>query len=177
MSSLRSHDSLVPSDQARSARDRTVRERVCARVLPVNPAGEVLLLHGWDPAAPDAPYWFSIGGAIDPGESLVDAAVREMREETGILIQPTALSAPIAREDAEFDWGTWRLVQDQTYFALALTAELTEVSFDGLEPVERTSIDAAAWWTPRALEADGSAANVRLPEIMRQAVHTVRGAR
>jgi 8-oxo-dGTP pyrophosphatase MutT (NUDIX family) len=154
---------------------RQVRHRVCARVLPVNPAGEVLLLHGWDPAVPDEPYWFSIGGAIDAGESLVDAAVREMREETGIRIAPTALSGPIAREDAEFDWGMWRLVQDQTYFALALGHDHTEISFDGLEPIERTSIDAAAWWTPEALEADGSAANVRLPAIMRDAVRTVRG--
>lgn len=156
---------------------RQVRNRVCARVLPVNGAGEVLLLHGWDPAVPDAPYWFSIGGATEPGESLVDAAVREMREETGIEIHPGDLSDPIAREDAEFDWGVWRLVQDQTYYALALDHDLSAVRFDGLEPIERTSIDAAAWWTPDALDADGSAANERLTEIMREAVRTVRSSR
>lgn len=154
---------------------RQVRHRICARVLPVNAAGEVLLLHGWDPAVPDAPYWFSVGGATDPGESLVDAAVREMREETGIAIQPAQLSDPIGREDAEFDWGVWRLVQDQTYFALALDHDPALVRFDGLEPIERTSIDAAAWWTPDALDADGTAANARLTEIMRDAVRTIRG--
>lgn len=158
------------------ANGRQVWRRVCARVLPVNPAGEVLLLHGWDPAVPEKPYWFSIGGAADGDETLVDAAVREMREETGIVIQTSELSAPITREDAEFDWGIWRLVQDQTYFALPLAADPTEISFDGLEPIERTSIDGASWWSPEALEADGSAANERLPEIMRQAVRTVRGA-
>ena len=157
------------------ANGRQIRHRVCARVLPVNPQGEVLLLHGWDPAAPEEPYWFSIGGAIDAGETLVDAAVREMREETGIVIQPTELSEPIAREDAEFDWGVWRLVQDQTYFALALYHDPAAISFEGLEPIERTTIDAAAWWTADALVADGSAANVRLPEIMRTAVRTVGG--
>jgi len=164
---------MTLSDERRDGRQ--VRHRVCARVLPVNPAGEVLLLHGWDPAAPDEPYWFSIGGATDSGESLVEAAVREMREETGIVIQPTELSGPIAREDAEFNWGVWRLVQDQTYFALALSQDPSTVTFDGLEPIERTSIDAAAWWSPEALEADGSAANVRLPEIMRDAVRTITG--
>jgi 8-oxo-dGTP pyrophosphatase MutT (NUDIX family) len=157
------------------ANGRQTRHRTCARVLPVNPQGEVLLLHGWDPAAPDEPYWFSIGGAIDPGETLVDAAVREMREETGIAIQSTELSEPIAREDAEFDWGIWRLVQDQTYFALAFAHDPGQISLDGLEPLERTSIDAAAWWTPDDLEADGTAASARLPEIMREAVRTVRG--
>jgi 8-oxo-dGTP pyrophosphatase MutT (NUDIX family) len=154
---------------------RQIRHRVCARVLPVNPAGEVLLLHGWDPAAPDAPYWFSIGGAIDPGESLVDAAVREMREETGIVIAPTELSGPIAREDAEFDWGMWRLVQDQSYFVLALAHDPAAIVFDGLEPLERASIDAAAWWSPEALEADGSAANDRLPDLMHEAVRVLGG--
>ncbi len=154
---------------------RQVRHRVCARVLPVNPQGEVLLLHGWDPSAPEEPYWFSIGGAIDADETLVDAAVREMREETGIVIQATELSEPIAQEDAEFDWGAWRLVQDQTYFALALAHDPAAISFEGLEPIERTTIDAAAWWTPEALEADGSAANERLPEIMRTAVRAIRG--
>ena len=154
---------------------RQVRNRVCARVLPVNAAGEVLLLHGWDPAVPDAPYWFSIGGATDPGESLVEAAVREMREETGIVIDPPELTGPIAREDAEFDWGVWRLVQDQTYFALALDHDPAAVRFDGLEPIERTSIDAAGWWTPDALDADGSAANGRLTEIMRDAVRVIGG--
>ena len=66
-------------------------------------------------------------------------------------------------------------MQDQTYFALALDHDPAAVSFDGLEPIERTSIDAAAWWTPEALEADGSAANARLTEIMRDAVRTIRG--
>ena len=37
------------------------------RVLPVT-RGRVLLLHGWDPHRPDEPFWFTIGGAADPGE-------------------------------------------------------------------------------------------------------------
>ena len=55
------------------------------------------------------------------------------------------------------------------------TAAGAAISFEGLEPIERTTIDAAAWWTADTLVADGSAANVRLPEIMRTAVRTVGG--
>ena len=44
--------------------------RQTARVLPVDDEGRVLLLHGWDPHHPDRPFWFTIGGAADPGESL-----------------------------------------------------------------------------------------------------------
>lgn len=35
--------------------------------------------------------WITVGGAIDPDESPADAAVRECWEETGLLIEPTAL--------------------------------------------------------------------------------------
>ena len=40
--------------------------RQTARVLPINQSGQVLLLLGYDPARPDAPYWFTIGGAVEP---------------------------------------------------------------------------------------------------------------
>ena len=43
--------------------------RVTARVLPVNPDGEVLLLQDVDPAVPGVLRWGTIGGALDPGES------------------------------------------------------------------------------------------------------------
>jgi hypothetical protein len=55
-----------------------VLRRNTARVLPVDREGRVLLLHGWDPQRPDDPFWFTIGGAADPGEPLPAAAVREV---------------------------------------------------------------------------------------------------
>jgi 8-oxo-dGTP pyrophosphatase MutT (NUDIX family) len=39
----------------------------------------------------DTGLWMTIGGAIDPDEAPADAAVREFWEETGLLIEPTAL--------------------------------------------------------------------------------------
>jgi len=148
---------------------REVRHRVCARVLPVNAAGEVLLLHGWDPAAPEAPYWFSVGGGIDEGEELVAAAVRETKEEIGVVIAPGEL-VEVGREDTAFDWGEWHLVQDQTFFAVRLDVPLSEIHFRGLEPLEVGTIDEARWWRPDDLEADGGAVNETLLTMMRAAV-------
>jgi 8-oxo-dGTP pyrophosphatase MutT (NUDIX family) len=146
---------------------------VTARVLPVNPAGEVLLLHGWDPAVPDVTYWFSVGGAREPGETLVEAAVRELFEETGIEAEPAALGNPFATESGvEFDWGPYHLVQDQSWFALVIDAG-TEVHFRGLEALEVGTIDRAGWWTPEALDADGSAAGAALTAMMRRAIEAV----
>jgi 8-oxo-dGTP pyrophosphatase MutT (NUDIX family) len=57
-----------------------------------NPAGEVLLIR-----RSDNDNWAVPGGAIDLGESLVQAAARETREETGIDCEVTGLwgSIPI----------------------------------------------------------------------------------
>ncbi|WP_435741269.1 NUDIX hydrolase [Nocardioides sp. SYSU DS0663] len=149
---------------------------MCARVLPVDAAGEVLLLHGWDPAARHAPYWFSIGGGVEPGESLAEAAAREMREETGLAVSPADLGEPVGREDVAFDWGPWHLVQDHTFFAVALDAGAV-VDLGGLEPLEVGTIDRAGWWTPQALDEDGTAASETLTTIMRAAVDAVLGGR
>jgi 8-oxo-dGTP pyrophosphatase MutT (NUDIX family) len=35
--------------------------------------------------------WISIGGAIDPGETPAEAAIRECREETGLIVEPVRL--------------------------------------------------------------------------------------
>ena len=36
----------------------------------------------------DVEAWVAPGGSIEPGESPADAVVREMREETGLLVEP-----------------------------------------------------------------------------------------
>ena len=98
--------------------------RQTARVLPVDTEGRVLLLHGWDPHHPDHPFWFTIGGAVEEGdgevggESLRDAAARELYEETRISVDPAQLGEPIAQNTIEFSWGGHRILQDQTFYAV-----------------------------------------------------------
>lgn len=45
-------------------------------------AGRILLIHKID-----NDYWALPGGAMDVGESVADAAVREVQEETGVLVE------------------------------------------------------------------------------------------
>jgi 8-oxo-dGTP pyrophosphatase MutT (NUDIX family) len=154
---------------------RTIR-RNTARVLPVDGEGRVLLLHGWDPLRPDDPFWFTIGGAAEPGESLSEAAVRELREEAGIVVDLDRLGEPIEASAITFSFGGVRFEQDQTFFAVAI--DDTEVSFAGQDPIERATIDKHGWLYPGELE-DGAErpADPEIPRLMRAAAAATRGPR
>lgn len=55
----------------------------------VREGGRVLLVQNrW----PIGTVWSLPGGRIEPGEAAPDAAVREVREETGLVVEPTGLA-------------------------------------------------------------------------------------
>ncbi len=150
--------------------DRTLR--LAARVLPVSPEGRVLLLQEQNPAIPGVFYWGSVGGAVDPGESLAEAAARELHEETGIIAHPAALVGPLLRAEQPFTWAGRDYVNDAHFFALSLP-ESVEVTFDNLVEEETGNVLGSAWWTPTDLDADGTAASAELIDAMRLAIDAI----
>lgn len=51
-----------------------------------------VLLQERDEDAPIAPErWAASGGHVEPGETFLEAAVRELREETGLVVAPSEL--------------------------------------------------------------------------------------
>jgi 8-oxo-dGTP pyrophosphatase MutT (NUDIX family) len=148
--------------------------RNTARVLPVDQEGRVLLLHGWDPLRPRDPFWFSIGGAVEDGETLREAAVRELAEEAGIVLDPELLGEPIATEPIDFWWAGMHFDQDQTFYAVAVSD--AAVSFAGQEALERATIDKHGWLRPEDLGSGTERpADPELPRLMRLAVAAVLG--
>ncbi len=145
----------------------SIWHRQTARVLPVDDEGRVLLLHGWDPHHPGEPYWFTIGGAADPGESLRDAGVRELYEETRIRVDPAQLGKPIAQNTIEFSWAGHRIVQEQTFYAVLVGSP--EVSFEGMDTWERATTDTYGWLTAEDLGGDERPADPELPGLIRAA--------
>ena len=65
--------------------------REAARVVLFDPRGRILLARGHDADQPQRHWWFTIGGGLEAGESPRVAAVREMREETGLTVHAPRL--------------------------------------------------------------------------------------
>jgi 8-oxo-dGTP pyrophosphatase MutT (NUDIX family) len=72
--------------------------RPAARILLVDDAGRVLLFR-FTPEDGRPPFWCTVGGAVDPGESYEQAARRELYEETGIIADP---GPEIFRREVDF---------------------------------------------------------------------------
>ena len=64
-------------------------------VVVVDEAGRLLLIH-----RTDNDNWALPGGALDLGESLPDAAIRETLEETGVRVEITGLVRHLHRSSS-----------------------------------------------------------------------------
>ncbi|MFC3492863.1 NUDIX domain-containing protein [Glycomyces rhizosphaerae] len=72
-------------------------DRRGARGIIVDEQDCVLFIGGY--ATPDRPArWILPGGGIDPGETMRDAAARELYEETGLRVSHEDLIGPVARQ-------------------------------------------------------------------------------
>lgn len=152
-----------------AAPDEHAVPRRAARVLLLDGAGRILLLRGFDPARPDHRYWFTVGGGLDDGESMRDAAVRELFEETGLRLTADDLTGPVWWESTRFPFdGQW-YEQQQEFFVARTPGSAWTVDFSGLNAIERASVDASAWWCVEDLERTGEKFYpVNLPQILRK---------
>jgi 8-oxo-dGTP pyrophosphatase MutT (NUDIX family) len=136
-------------------------------VLPVDSGGRVLVLRGFDPADPDHPFWFTIGGGTDPGESVAQAAARELREEAGITADAASLGDPVWHRTTEFSFGGTRIQQEEEYFLLRVGSN--EVSFDGMDDSETQTVLGYRWLNPAELESlDEPLFPPELPRLLRE---------
>jgi 8-oxo-dGTP pyrophosphatase MutT (NUDIX family) len=75
--------------------------RLAVKLLLLDKDDRLLLINAKDPQT-QADYWYPVGGGVEPGETLQDAAVREASEETGLAGLPAGRS--VWRRDHTYEY-------------------------------------------------------------------------
>jgi 8-oxo-dGTP pyrophosphatase MutT (NUDIX family) len=136
---------MAPRDE-----DPRRRRRDSARVVVLDAQGRVLLLETYDDVR-DATFWITPGGGIEPGETLLEAALRELREETGLDLAPDALLGPVAVSRGQWQFRGTPLVGEDWFYAVVTDG--FELDRSGWTELERELHRADRWWRPEELDA------------------------
>ncbi|GAA1340146.1 NUDIX hydrolase [Streptomyces sanglieri] len=133
--------------------DQGSYRRNSARVLLIDELDRLLLLKFY--VHPDAPGsghgWCTPGGGVEDGETLAQAAARELREETGLSVEPESLGAAVAETSGYADVGWAEGLFRDVFFQLRVTSHQVDVT--GQEANERKYHAGYHWWPAADLAA------------------------
>lgn len=124
---------------------RPRRIRRTARVLLVDDRERILLFSDSDPGLPGRRWWITPGGGIDPGETDLAAAVREVEEETGTLLEESQLLGPTLVRRVLHGYTDVVIEQEDVFYACWVPA--FEVSDAGHTDEERLTMATHRWWS------------------------------
>lgn len=141
----------MPALAAPEPDTRPRNRRRAMRVILVDTDDRLLLFRDSDPGLNPVPtFWITPGGGVDPGEADLEAAVREVEEETGLVISQDDLVGPIAERVVVHGYSDVVTTQEERFWFVRCAP--FEVSTAGHTEEELAKMTVHRWWTRAELE-------------------------
>ena len=129
-------------------RDLPILERDAVRVVVRDSEDRILLFHTHEVTAPELGTWWELpGGGMDDGETYLDTAVRELREETGIRVSPAQVGKPSWRRTASFRHRALRHLQHEVVVEVLLDVPGTAIDEGERLDYEKEDYFGFRWWS------------------------------
>jgi 8-oxo-dGTP pyrophosphatase MutT (NUDIX family) len=147
---------------------RPAIQRSVVRLVVLDPENRVLLLLVREPAHPEqGTCWELPGGGIEVGETYLEAAVRELHEETGILARPADVGLPSWRRRATFLHAGTRRLQNEVVVSVRVPGPTVDAA--GQLDDEKAIYHGFRWWPVADIEASTERFYPgRLPVLLRR---------
>ncbi len=114
------------------------------------------MVRGHDPHEPERSFWFTPGGGLEHDESYRAAAVRELAEETGYVLEEHEISGPVWRRTAVFDFASMPYVQHEEIYVARLADAERRPQVDAAHTEQEVeALDEVAWLSRDELISDG----------------------
>lgn len=109
----------------------------------------------FDPEVGLPPRWITPGGGIDDGETVIQAALRELAEETGLRAKPESLGDLIWVADGRWDWADGQNHHTYVDHFYLLQVEDLELDVSGWTQDEHRDVVEHRWWNLSDLKQSG----------------------
>lgn len=128
--------------------------RDAVRLVVLDAEARILLLQVRDATNPQfGTAWELPGGGMEAGETYAQAALRELREETGLEVAPETLVAPRWRRQVSYTYRGIRWQQDEHILAVRVGEACPAIADSFRQGVEKDDVLDARWWSAQQISA------------------------
>lgn len=147
-----------------------MRPRTAARIFLIDADERVLLVHDRVDLDRSESHWIVPGGGVEAGETLREAAIREVYEETGIRVELPLEAEPMFVEREQF-WFAGEHIDQTNHHFLARVESGLDVRPSAPTEFETVVALGSRWWPLEELDrSDVTRVPATMVEVIRQAL-------